>query len=146
MFEALRSPAGEDMVLERNLFIEAILPASIIRKLTDEEMAEYRRPFLRPGEDRRPTLTWPRQIPIGGEPADVAAIVARYAKWLPGTDFPKLFVNAEPGVLIQGALREAILGWNNLDHVTVPGIHFIQEDSPGEIGKAIAGWMAKHGI
>jgi len=146
MFEALRSPAGEDMVLERNLFIEAILPASIIRKLSDEELAEYRRPFLQPGEDRRPTLTWPRQIPIAGEPADVVEIVADYAGWLPGADFPKLFVIAEPGILIQGALREAILGWDNLDHLTVPGIHFLQEDAPDDIGMAIDGWMVKHGI
>ena len=146
MFEALRSPAGEDMVLNKNLFIEAILPASIIRKLSDEEMAEYRRPFLEPGESRRPTLTWPRQIPIAGEPADVTEIVADYAAWLPGSVFPKLFINAEPGALIQGALRETIMGWDNLEHVTVAGIHFIQEDSPDEIGKAIAGWMAKHGI
>lgn len=145
IFQGLRSPAGEDMVLAKNLFIEAILPGSIIRKLSEEEMAEYRRPFLQPGEDRRPTLTWPRQIPIGGEPADVTAIVADYAAWLPIAGFPKLFINAEPGALIQGALRDRIMGWANLEHVTVAGIHFIQEDSPDEVGKAIAGWMSRHG-
>ncbi len=146
IFEGFRSPAGEEMVLEKNIFVEAVLPGSIIRELSDEEMAEYRRPFLEPGEARRPTLTWPRQIPIAGEPADVAEIVGDYASWLPTTDFPKLFVNAEPGALIQGRLREAVMGWNNLDAVTVPGIHFIQEDSPDEIGQAIAGWMERHGL
>ena len=109
-------------------------------------MAEYRRPFLESGEARRPTLTWPRQIPIAGEPADVAEIVGDYAAWLPTTEFPKLFINAEPGALIQGRLRDMIRGWNNLEEVTVPGIHFIQEDSPDEIGEAIAEWMGRHGL
>jgi len=146
VFEGFRSPVGEDMVLEKNVFVEAVLPGSIIRKLSDEEMAEYRRPFLESGEARRPTLTWPRQIPIAGEPADVAEIVGDYAAWLPTTEFPKLFINAEPGALIQGRLRDMIRGWNNLEDVTVPGIHFIQEDSPDEIGEAIAEWMGRHGL
>lgn len=146
IFQGFRSPAGEEMILNKNLFVEAVLPGSIIRKLSGEEMDEYRRPFLTPGEDRRPTLTWPRQLPIAGEPAEVVAIVADYAVWLPKTAFPKLFIDAEPGALIQGALRDKIMEWDNLDHITVPGIHFIQEDSPDEIGRAVAGWMGRHGI
>jgi len=146
IFQGFRSPAGEALVLEKNLFIEAVLPGSILRKLTDEEMAEYRRPFAEPGEGRRPTLSWPRQIPIAGEPKEVAAIVADYAAWLPHAAFPKLFVEAEPGALIWDALRHAIMGWDNLDHVAVPGIHFIQEDSPDAIGRTIAEWMDRHGI
>lgn len=146
IFEAFRSPAGEDMILEKNLFVEKVLPGSIIRDLTDEEMAEYRRPFREAGEARRPTLTWPRQIPIGGEPADVAKIVADYAAWLPGAEFPKLFINAEPGALIRGALRDAIRKWSYVEEVTVSGIHFIQEDSPDEIGAAIADWMDRNRV
>lgn len=146
IFQGFRSPAGEDLILKKNLFVEAVLPGSILRKLTDEEMAEYRRPFAEPGEDRRPTLSWPRQLPIAGEPKETVAIVADYAAWLPHTAFPKLFINAEPGALVWDALSHAIMGWDNLDHVTVPGIHFIQEDSPDEIGRAIADWMERHGI
>ena len=146
IFEKFRSAEGEDMVLEKNLFIEAVLPGSIIRDLTEEEMAEYRRPFQEKGESRRPTLTWPRQIPIKGQPPDVTKIVSDYAAWLPGADFPKLFINAEPGALIQGGLRDMIRNWANIEHVTVPGIHFIQEDSPDEIGAAIADWMERNQI
>ena len=146
IFEKFRSAEGEDMVLEKNLFIEAVLPGSIIRELTEEEMGEYRRPFLESGEARRPTLTWPRQIPIEGQPPDVTEIVSDYAAWLPGADFPKLFINAEPGALIQGELRDMIRNWANTEHVTVPGIHFVQEDSPDEIGTAIADWMERNQI
>lgn len=146
VFQGFRSPAGEAMVLEKNIFVEKVLPGSVIRALGDDEMTEYRRPFQEPGESRRPTLTWPRQIPIAGEPADVTRIVGEYADWLPAVDFPKLFINAEPGALIQGPLREEIYRWRNLEHVTVPGIHFVQEDSPDEIGRAIAGWMDRHGL
>lgn len=141
IFKAMRSDAGEEMVLTKNLFVEAILPASIIRKLSDEEMNEYRRPFLQAGEDRRPTLTWPRQIPLGGEPADVVEIVQAYADWLSTSDVPKLFINAEPGTILTGAQREFCRSWPNQVEITVPGIHFIQEDSPDEIGEAISGWM-----
>jgi haloalkane dehalogenase len=141
IFQSLRSEAGEKMVLEKNLFVEAILPASIIRKLSEDEMNEYRRPFARPGEDRRPTLTWPRQIPIDGEPADVVAIVQSYADWLSTADVPKLFINADPGVILTGAQREFARTWPNQTEVTVAGLHFIQEDSPDEIGQAIAGWL-----
>ena len=141
MFQALRSPAGEEMVLQNNFFVESILPGAIIRTLSDKEMAEYRRPFLKQGEYRRPTLTWPRQIPIAGEPADVVQIVGEYARWLATTDTPKLWINAEPGALNVGSTRDFIRSWPNLTEVTVKGIHFIQEDSPDEIGKAVAEWL-----
>ena len=140
VFGGFRSPAGEEMVLENNAFVEFILPGSIIRTLTDEEMAEYRRPYLTPGEDRRPTLTWPRQIPIGGEPEEVHKIVSEYGAWMAGNDIPKLFINAEPGALVQGPVLEFVRSWPNLTETTVAGIHFLQEDSPDEIGKAIADW------
>jgi haloalkane dehalogenase len=143
MFQALRSGAGEEMVLEKNLFVERILPASILRSLTDDEMEHYRRPFREPGESRRPTLTWPREIPIDGEPADVHQIVSAYSTWLQDADFPKLFVNAEPGSILVGRQREFCRRWPNQREVTVSGSHFIQEDSPGEIGAAVAGWYSE---
>jgi haloalkane dehalogenase len=141
IFQAMRSEAGENIVLTKNLFVEAILPSSIMRKLSDEEMNEYRRPFAESGEDRRPTLTWPRQIPIEGEPEDVVAIVQAYADWLSTSDLPKLFINAEPGTILTGAQREFARSWPNQTEATVAGIHFIQEDSPNEIGAAIAAWL-----
>lgn len=141
MFQALRSEAGEEMALTKNLFVEAILPASIIRTLSDDEMNEYRRPFASEGEDRRPTLTWPRQIPIDGEPADVVEIVQSYANWLSTSDVPKLFVNADPGAILTGPQREFARTWPNQTEVTVAGNHFIQEDSADEIGQAIADWL-----
>jgi haloalkane dehalogenase len=140
VFQAMRSPAGEEMVLDKNLFVERILPASIIRDLTDEEMAEYRRPFAEPGEGRRPTLTWPRQIPIDGEPVDVHSIVEAYADWLSTTATPKLFVDADPGSILVGRQREFARSLPNQVEVTVPGIHFLQEDSPDQIGQAIRSW------
>jgi haloalkane dehalogenase len=142
IFQGFRSDAGEEMVLTNNIFVEGVLPGSILRDLSDTEMAEYRRPFLEPGEGRRPTLTWPRQIPIAGEPADVVQIVSDYSQWLAQCDVPKLFVNAEPGALITGSVRDFVRSWPNITEVTVPGIHFIQEDSPNEIGKAILDWLA----
>jgi haloalkane dehalogenase len=141
IFQGFRSEAGESMVLERNVFVEAVLPGSALRKLTDEEMAEYRRPYLEPGESRRPTLTWPREIPIDGEPADVDEIVSAYSDWLPTSPVPKLFVNAEPGAILTGGLREFCRTWPNQKEVTVRGSHFVQEDSPDEIGRAIADWL-----
>jgi haloalkane dehalogenase len=144
--EALRSEAGEEMVLQNNYFIEEILPHAILRKLSDEEMAEYRRPFAEPGEGRRPTLTWPRQIPIDGEPADVSAIATGYAAWLRRSNVPKLFLKAEPGaILANDTLVKLVRGWPALTEKTVKGIHFVQEDSPDEIGQAIAGWMGALG-
>lgn len=142
IFRGFRSPAGESMILEKNLFIERVLPGSIIRSLSDEEMDVYRKPFLNPGEDRRPTLTWPRQIPIDGEPEDVTGIVADYSAWLAETDLPKLFVSAEPGAILIGRAREYCREFKNQTEVSVPGIHFIQEDSPDDIGRAIADWRS----
>jgi haloalkane dehalogenase len=140
--EALRSKAGETMVLQNNYFIEEILPKAVLRKLSDDEMAEYRRPFADPGEGRRPTLTWPRQIPIDGEPADVHAIATEYADWLGKSKVPKLFLKAEPGaILANDRLINLVRGWPALTEKTVAGIHFVQEDSPDEIGRAIADWI-----
>jgi haloalkane dehalogenase len=142
ILKALRSEDGEAMVLQDNFFIEQILPKAILRTLSDEEMAEYRRPFAEPGEGRRPTLTWPREIPIEGEPADVSAIAAAYAAWLATSNVPKLFVKAEPGLLIAGGANlDFARGLPAQTEVTVAGLHFLQEDSPNEIGRAIAGWM-----
>ena len=141
MFEGFRSPAGEQMVLERNLFIEAMLPGSIMRKLPDAEMDEYRRPFTEPGESRRPTLTWPRQIPIDGEPEDVVAIAGDYADWLSQSNVPKLFVKADPGALLTANTLEFCRAWPNQTEITVKGSHFIQEDSPDEIGQALRSWI-----
>jgi haloalkane dehalogenase len=141
IFQAFRSPAGESMILEQNLFIERVLPGSILRKLSDAEMDVYRRPYREPGEGRRSTLTWPRQIPLDGEPPDVHEIVASYASWLAGSPIPKLFVDAEPGAILCGAQREFCRSWPNQTEVTVAGNHFVQEDSPDEIGRAIAHWL-----
>ena len=142
VFQGFRSPAGEDMVLNKNIFVERVLPGSILRDLSDAEMAAYRQPFLNPGEDRRPTLTWPRQIPIDGEPADVVGTATAYADWLSTTPVPKLFVNADPGAILVGAQREFCRRWPNQTEVTVRGSHFLQEDSPAEIGAALAAWLA----
>jgi haloalkane dehalogenase len=142
VFQGFRSPAGESMVLEKNIFVERVLPGSIIRKLDDGEMDVYRRPFTEPGEGRRPTLTWPRQIPIAGEPADVVEIVQAYAEWLETSEVPKLFINAEPGAILTGRQRELCRSWPNQVEVTVKGIHFIQEDSPDEIGRTISDWLS----
>jgi haloalkane dehalogenase len=141
IFKGFRSPAGESMVLEKNAFVEKVLPGSILRALSAEELAVYRRPFAAPGEDRRPTLTWPRQIPLEGEPADVVAIVQDYADWMSVNTLPKLFVNAEPGAILLGTQREFCRQWRNQVEVTVAGSHFIQEDSPDEIGRAISDWL-----
>ena len=141
VFQGFRSPAGENMVLEKNVFVERVLPGSVLRDLTDEEMQVYRRPFLQAGEDRRPTLTWPRQIPIAGEPAEVVRVVQDYADWLSESDVPKLFINAEPGAILIGVQREFCRSWPAQQEVTVPGNHFPQEDSPDEIGQAISGWL-----
>jgi len=140
IFEALRSDAGETIVLDKNVFVERILPSSVIRDLTTEEMDVYRAPYLVPGESRRPTLTWPRQIPIDGEPTDTFEIVESYGSWMAANDLPKLFINADPGMILTGPQREFCRTWKNQTEVTVPGLHFIQEDSPDEIGDAIAQW------
>ncbi len=141
LFQGFRSEAGEGLVLEKNVFVERVLPGSVLRGLTEAEMAVYRRPFQHQGEDRRPTLTWPRQIPLGGTPTDVVEIVQSYADWLStSTELPKLFINAQPGAILTGAQRDFCRTWPNQTEVTVAGSHFIQEDSPDDIGHAIAGW------
>ena len=140
VFQGFRSPAGEEMILDRNIFVERVLPGSVIRDLTEAEMEVYRRPFRDTGEARRPTLTWPRQIPIEGEPADVVELVQAYGDWLAQSSVPKLFINAEPGAILIDRQREFCRGWPNQREVTVRGNHFLQEDSPDEIGQAIAAW------
>lgn len=142
IFRGMRSEAGEEMVLEKNVFVERILPASILRGLSDEEMEVYRRPYLEAGESRRPTLTWPRQIPLDGTPEDVTKVVEDYAKWLASEESPpKLFVNAEPGTILIGKQRDFCRTWPKQEEISVKGLHFIQEDSPVEIGRAIADFV-----
>jgi haloalkane dehalogenase len=143
IFQAMRSPGGEEMVLQKNVFVERILPASIIRSLAPAEMDRYRAPYREADESRRPTLTWPREIPIDGEPADVVRIVREYADWLAKSPVPKLFVNAEPGSILVGAQREFCRSWTNQQEITVRGNHFVQEDSPDEIGRAIAAFVQR---
>ena len=145
VFQGFRSDAGEQMVLENNVSVERVLPGSILRELTEEEMAVYRAPYIEPGESRRPTLTWPREIPIEGMPPDVTEITWSYAEWMSGNELPKLFVNAEPGAILTGAQREFCRRWKNQEEVTVPGAHFIQEDSPHEIGQAVADFVQRIG-
>ena len=145
LFQAMRSDAGEEIILVKNVFIERILPASVMRALTEDEMAEYRRPYLEPGESRRPMLTWPREIPFEGRPADVHEIVASYAAWLGASDVPKLFINADPGSILTGRQREACRRWPNQAEVTVKGSHFVQEDSPREVAGAISDWYQSLG-
>jgi haloalkane dehalogenase len=138
VFQGMRSDAGEEMVLERNIFVESILPGSVQRTLSDEEMAAYRRPFAEPGEPRRPTLTWPREIPIEGHPSDVSEIVEAYSGWLASTPIPKLLIRGEPGMILTGRPLAFARGWPNQTETSVPGLHFLQEDSPDEIGRAVA--------
>ncbi len=143
IFQGFRSPAGEKMILDKNFFVELVLPNSVIREMTSSELDVYRRPFLNPGEDRRPTLSWPRQIPIEGEPREVVDIVTAYSEWLSTSDIPKLFINADPGSILVGRARDFCRTWSNQEETTVPGLHFVQEDSPDEIGQAIAKFIQK---
>jgi haloalkane dehalogenase len=145
IFQGFRSDKGEQMILDRNMFVERVLPGSVLRKLTEAEMTEYRRPFPR-REDRWPTLTWPRQIPIAGEPTDVVQIAQAYSQWMARSELPKLFVNAEPGAILVGAPREFCRSWKNQTEVTVSGSHFIQEDSGPAIGRVVAGWMEANSL
>jgi len=145
IFQGFRSDKGEAMILDRNMFVERVLPGSVLRKLTEAEMTEYRRPFLQ-REDRWPTLTWPRQIPIEGHPADVVAVARDYSQWMAQNEIPKLFVNAEPGAILVGPVRDFCRSWKNQREVTVAGSHFIQEDSGPAIGRAIAEWMKANGL
>jgi haloalkane dehalogenase len=143
LFERLRSPEGEELVLKDNVFIEKLFPARILRSLSESEMAVYRRPYLQPGEDRRPTLQFPREIPIDGAPAHTAQIVKDYGDWMATNDIPKLFINGDPGAVLTGSLLEFCRTWRNQEQVTVRGNHFLQEDSPHEIGQAIARWLTR---
>jgi haloalkane dehalogenase len=138
VFEGFRSPAGERMVLEQNIFVEGVLRAQIQRQLSDEEMGHYRQPFANPGEDRRPTLSWPRNIPIDGEPSEVVSVIEANGTWLAESDVPKLFIKAQPGAVVNGRTLQLIRTWPNLTETTVSGIHFVQEDSPDKIGTAVA--------
>jgi haloalkane dehalogenase len=141
IFQGFRSAKGEDLVLQRNMFVEAVLPSSILRDLTEEEMNAYRAPFDTP-EHRQPTLNWPRQIPIEGEPAHMVALVEAYGAFMAASPIPKLFINADPGSILVGKQREFCRSWPNQTEVTVKGLHFVQEDSPAEIGQAVAAWHA----
>ena len=134
---------GSNLKPGSNIFIERVLPSTIMRELTDAEMDEYRRPFSNSGEDRRPTLSWPRQIPIQGEPKEVVEVVQNYSEWLYSSDLPKLFINADPGSILIGNQREFCRSWPNQTEVTVKGLHFLQEDSPDEIGKAISSFVSQ---
>ena len=143
VFQAFRSDAGEQMIIEKNMFVERVLPSAVMRELDEATMAHYRKPFLTADESRRPTLSWPRQIPVEGSPEDVVAVVNEYRAWLEQCDIPKLFINAEPGSILTGEQREYCRGWPKQQEVTVRGTHFIQEDSPIEIGSAIAKFVSE---
>jgi haloalkane dehalogenase len=143
LFERLRSPEGEDLVLKDNVFIEKLFPARILRSLSEAEMAVYRRPYLQPGEDRRPTLQFPREIPVDGAPEHTAQIVRDYGNWMATNDIPKLLIIGEPGAVLTGSLLDFCRSWRNQEEVTVRGKHFLQEDSPHEIGQAIARWLVR---
>lgn len=141
VFKGLRSPAGEEMVIENNMFVEQLLPSAVLRDLTSAEMDAYRAPFSEPGEKRRPTLTWPRMVPFDGEPPETAERIETYGKWMAENDIPKLFINAEPGAILNGRLEALCRTWPNQTEVTVAGAHFLQEDSPHEIGEAVADFV-----
>jgi haloalkane dehalogenase len=143
VFRGFRSPAGEDMVLRDNMFVEQLLPGGVIRSLTDVEMANYRKPFLNPGEDRRPTLTWPRQIPLDGEPVEVVKVVTEFGNWLRQSQVPKLWIHGDPGAIETAKVRSFCRTWPNQTEVTVKGVHFLQEDSPTEIGAAVADFVRR---
>jgi len=145
IFQGFRSDKGEELILDRNMFVERVLPRSVLRQLTEAEMSEYRRPYLA-REDRWPTLTWPRQIPIAGQPADVVRIVEDYSNWMAENGIPKLFVNADPGAILVGRQRDFCRTWKNQTEVTVAGSHFIQEDSGPAIGQAVAGWIKTNAL
>jgi len=140
IFQGFRSSKGEDLVLERNMFVEAVLPSSIMRDLSENEMAAYRAPFDT-RDHRQPTLNWPRQIPIDGEPPHMVELVGAYGAFMASSEIPKLFINAEPGSILVGKQREFCRSWPNQSEVTVKGLHFLQEDSPTEIGQAVAAWL-----
>lgn len=140
IFQGFRSEKGEDLILNRNMFIEGVLPSSVIRTLSETEMNAYRAPHIN-ADDRQPLLNWPRQIPIEGEPKDIAALVNEYGEFMASSNVPKLFINADPGSILVGQQREFCRSWPNQTEVTVKGLHFVQEDSPVEIGQAVANWL-----
>ena len=141
IFKGFRSDKGEDLVLQRNMFVEAVLPSSVIRQMGEEEMNQYRKAFTK-AADRQPTLNWPRQIPIDGEPSHMVDLVASYGEWMASNqELPKLFINADPGSILTGKARKFCRTWPNQKEVTVAGTHFIQEDSPAQIGIAVAEWL-----
>lgn len=142
LFRDLRSERGERMIFDDNAFIEVLLPKLVLRRLSDAEMNAYRRPFLE-RVSRLPMLVWPRELPIEGEPADVVAIVEDYGQWMATSSVPKLFVAAEPGSLLIGRAREFCRSWPNQEEITVRGIHYVQEDSPDEIGGALAAFVRR---
>jgi haloalkane dehalogenase len=143
IFRAFRSPAGEEMILENNLFVDKILPGGIFRVLSDAEKAEYNRPYVNAGEDRRPTLSFPRQIPLDGEPVEVARVVTEFGNWLKQSRVPKLCIHGNPGAVETESVRKFCSTWPNQTEITVKGKHFLQEDSPLEIGKAIKEFVIK---
>ncbi len=142
-FLALRTNEGEAMILNSNFFVEYTMPNGTLREYSEEEMDEYRRPYLDSGEARRATLSWPREIPFEGHPADVDKIIASYADWLPDTNIPKLFIDADPGFIVTGKIRKWVRQWSNQEVVTVKAKHFVQEDAPEEVGRAIADWYSR---
>ena len=141
IFQLMRSEAGEELVLEKNMFVERILLNDSADGFSEEEKAEYIRPFKEAGEDRRPTLTWPRQIPVDGEPQAVIDEVVKNGEFHKDSNIPKLFINADPGSILTGKQREFVRSWNNLKETTVKGNHFIQEHSPSEIGEALKNFL-----
>jgi len=140
IFQTFRSPAGEQVVLEQNAFIEFNLPNTLLRLLSEEEMAQYRRPFAEPGEGRRPMLSWARQLPFDGDPANVTEIVTAYGAWLAQSSVPKLFIHSEPGTM-QPSHVEFCRSWPAQSEVSVRGRHYPQEDSPDEVGSTLAAWL-----
>ena len=141
IFKGFRSDKGEDLVLQRNMFVEAVLPSSVIPQMGEEEMNQYRKAFTK-AADRQPTLNWPRQIPIDGEPPHMVDLVTSYGEWMASNqELPKLFINADPGSILTGKARKFCRTWPNQKEVTVAGTHFIQEDSPAQIGIAVAEWL-----
>jgi haloalkane dehalogenase len=139
-FRSVRSSEGEELVLQQNIFLEQSLVKGTLRAYTDPELAEYHRPFLQPGEDRRPMLTWPRELPIDGEPPNVVEVFQKYGAWLAQSPIPKLYIRAEPGTQSPKIIEQART-WPNQQEVVVPGVHYPQEDAPDAVGSAIAGWL-----
>ena len=139
-FKAQRTPEGEDLILQKNLFIEYLLP---LRHISKEAMEVYRRHYRNPGPTRQPMLTWTRELPIEGQPEDVVQIVDSYAKWLSKSPIPKLFIDAEPAGFLIGAQREFCRAWPNQETVIVKGSHFLQEEAPAEVGEATARFVSK---